>query len=177
MLGGKPRHQVVGHLIGIVSGSAFAIPLYFLLFLTPDHDGVRSTATIVSDQFAMPAAMQWKGVSEIIAKGLSSLPYSAIVSIIVAALAAAAIEIMRIVRKGRFPLSAVSIGLGVILPPEASFAMWLGAFVFWVMGRKRVPGTKPYVFWVEGCEPISAGLISGAALVGIGNAIANVLMN
>jgi hypothetical protein len=29
---------------------------------------------------------------------------------------------------------------------------------------------------VEGCEPICAGLISGAALVGIGNAIVNVLM-
>ena len=29
--------------------------------------------------------------------------------------------------KGRFPLSAVSIGLGVVLPPEATFAMWVGA--------------------------------------------------
>ncbi len=177
MLGGKPRHQVIGHVIGIFSGALSAIPLYFLLFLTPDHDGVRSTATIVSEQFAMPAAMQWKGVAEIIAKGVSSLPYSAIVSVIVASACAAAIEIARIVTKGRFPLTAVSIGLGVILPPEASLAMFIGAMLFWIMGRKKVPGTKPYVFWVEGCEPICAGLISGAALVGIGNAIVTVLMD
>ena len=39
------------------------------------------------------------------------------------------------------------------------------------------PGTKGHDFWVEGCEPVCAGLISGAALVGIGNAIVNVLMN
>ena len=125
----------------------------------------------------MPAALQWKGVAEIIAKGVSSLPYSAVVSMIVAAVAAAAIEIARIVTKGRFPLSAVSIGLGVVLPPEASFMMWLGALLFWWMGRKNAaPGTNGHAFWVEGCEPICAGLISGSALVGIGNAILNVLI-
>ena len=126
----------------------------------------------------MPAALQWKGVAEIIAKGLTSLPASAIVSMIVAAVCAAAIEIARIVTKGRFPLSAVSIGLGVVLPPEASFAMWVGAMIFWWMGRKhRTPGTAGHDFWVEGCEPICAGLISGSALVGIGNAIVNVLLS
>ena len=40
------------------------------------------------------------------------------------------------------------------------------------MGRRhRQPGTRGHDFWVEGLEPICAGLISGAALVGIGNAI------
>ena len=178
MLGGKPRHQVVGHVIGIVAGSLAAVPLFFLLFLTPDANGVRSAATIVTEQFAMPGAVQWKGVAEIIAKGLKSLPASAIVAVLVAAVAAAAIEIARIVSKGRFPLSAVSVGLGVILPPEASFMMWLGALMFWWKGRHHPqPGSKGHAFWVEGCEPICAGLISGAALVGIGNAIVNVLLN
>jgi uncharacterized oligopeptide transporter (OPT) family protein len=178
MLGGKPRHQVIGHVIGIFAGAIAAVPLFFLLFLPPDASGVRSTTTIISEQFAMPAALQWKGVSEIIAKGISSLPASAIASMIVAAVAAAVIEIARIVTKGRFPLSAVSVGLGVVLPPEASFMMWVGALLFWWMGRKhKAPGTKGHDFWVEGCEPICAGLISGAALVGIGNAIVNVLLN
>jgi uncharacterized oligopeptide transporter (OPT) family protein len=177
MLGGKPRHQVIGHIIGIFAGSLAAIPLFFLLFLPPDANGLRSSATIVSEQFAMPAAIQWKGVAELIAKGVSSLPASAIVSMIVAAIAAAGIEIARIVTKGRFPLSSVSIGLGVVLPPEASFMMWIGALLFWWMGKRNAtPGTKGHDFWVEGCEPICAGLISGAALVGIGNAILNVLI-
>ena len=177
MLGGKPRHQVVGHVIGIFAGACAVIPLYFLLFLPPDANGVRSTATIVSEQFAMPAALQWKGVAELIAKGVSNLPTSAIIAMAVAAFAAAAIEIARIVTKGRFKLSAVSIGLGVVLPPEASFMMWIGALVFWLMARKHTDKTsKKYEFWVEGCEPICAGLISGAALVGIGNAITNVLI-
>ncbi len=56
--------------------------------------------------------------------------------------------------------------------------MWVGAMIFWLMGRRQPqPGTRGNEFWVEGFESICAGLISGAALVGIGNAIVNVLLN
>lgn len=177
MLGAKPRQQAIGHVIGIFAGSLAAVPLFFLLFLPPDANGVRSVSTIVSDQFAMPAAMQWKGVADLIAKGFSALPESALVSMGVAAFAALAFEVLRIRSGGRFPLSAVAVGLGVVLPPESCFAMWVGAVVFWWMGRNNpAPGTRRHALWVDGCEPICAGLISGAALVGIGNAIVNVLM-
>ena len=176
MLGAKPRQQAIGHVIGIFSGALVCVPLFFLLVLPPGHDGVRSTATIVSEQFAMPAAMQWKGVAELIARGISSLPRSAIVSMIVAAACAAAIEITNIAARGRMPLSAVAIGLGVVLPPEYTLPMWAGALLFWLMGRRySSPGTRGYAYWKEGCEPICAGLISGSALVGIGNAIVNVV--
>jgi uncharacterized oligopeptide transporter (OPT) family protein len=177
MLGGKPRQQAIGHVIGIFAGALTCVPLFFLLFLQPDANGVRLPATMVSDQFAFPAALQWKGVAELITKGVSALPYSAIVSMIVAGVCAAAVEIARIVTKGRFSLSAVAIGLGTVLPPEATFAMWAGAMLFWIMGRRNPSGTSGHALWVEGMEPICAGLISGSALVGIGNAIANVLMN
>jgi uncharacterized oligopeptide transporter (OPT) family protein len=178
MLGAKPRQQAIGHVIGIVAGAIACTPLFFLLFLPPDATGARSPATIISEQFPMPGALQWKGVAEIITKGLSSLPTSAVVSMAFAALAAAAIEAAKIVTHGRFPLSAVAVGLGVVLPPEATFAMWVGAMVFWIAARRhRDPGTPGHRFWVEGLEPICAGLISGAALVGIGNAIVNVLLS
>ncbi|MFZ6654113.1 OPT family oligopeptide transporter [Undibacterium sp. TJN19] len=177
MLGGKPRHQVIGHIIGIFSGALACVPLFFLLFLPPDHEGLRSTATIVSEQFAFPSALQWKGVAEIIAKGISGLPISAIIAMTIAGLCAVFIEVTNIITKGRLPLSAVSIGLGVVLPPDACLAMWIGALIFWYMGRKYpTEGTQGNTFWVGGCEAISAGLISGAAILGIGNAIINVMM-
>jgi len=173
MLGGKPRQQAIGHIIGIVAGSLAATPLFYLLFLQPDASGVRSTTTLVTEQFAMPAAVQWKGVADLIAKGLGSLPVSAMVAMAVAAVTAVVFEVLRLRSRGRFPLSAVSIGLGVVLPPESTLAMWIGAFVFWWMGRKATEGTRKHELWVEGCEPICAGLISGAALIGIGNALVN----
>lgn len=177
MLGAKPRQQAIGHVIGIFAGALAAVPLFYLLFLPPAADGTRSAATIVSDQFAMPAAVQWRGVAELIAHGLKSLPATAVAAMIVAAVCAAAIETAKIVTKGRFPLSAVSIGLGVVLPPEYVFAMWIGAAIFWWQGRSHpTPGTKGHDFWVEGCEPICAGLISGWALTGIANSVINVVL-
>jgi len=177
MLGGKPRHQAIGHVIGNLAGVLFCVPLFFLLFLPADSNGVRSVSTLVSDQFAMPAALQWKGVAEIIAKGLKGLPSSALISMAFAAVAAVVIEVLRIKTKGKFGLSAVAIGLGVVLPPESTLAMFVGALIFWTMGRKhKDPASKGHRIWVEGLEPICAGLISGAALMGIGNAIINVLL-
>ena len=172
MLGAKPRQQAIGHCIGIISGALAATPLFFLLFLPVGADGTRSPATIVSDQFPMPRVMEWKGVADLIARGVGSLPASAFTAMIAAALLASFIEIMTIVRKKPFPLSSVSIGLGVILPPDACFAMWLGAAFFWWQGRRYPkPGTKGHRLWVESAEPICAGLIAGAALVGIANAV------
>jgi uncharacterized oligopeptide transporter (OPT) family protein len=177
MLGGKPRHQVVGHMIGLLAGVLSCVPLFFLLFLPPNAEGLRSTGTILSDQFAFPAAVQWKGVAEIIARGLHALPASALIAMAVAVISAVVIEVLRIVTKGRFPLSSVSIGLGVVLPPESTFAMWVGALFFWIMSQRFADAKSAgYKRWVEGCEPICAGLITGAALMGIGNAILNVLI-
>ena len=177
MLGAKPRQQAIGHVIGIFAGSLASVPLFFLLFLPPAADGTRSVSTLVSDQFAMPAALQWKGVADLIAKGVSSLPLSARIAMGCAAVAAALFEILRVRTRDRFPISSVSVGLGVVLPPEACLAMWAGALVFWWQGRKAPRMTESQrEFWVHGCEPICAGLITGAALMGIGNAILNVLM-
>lgn len=177
MLGAKPRQQAIGHVIGVFAGAIACVPLFFLLFLPPDAHGVRSSATIVSDAFAFPGAIQWKGVAELISKGLSALPWTAIVSMIVAAACAIAIELARIFTKGRFPLSAVAIGLGVVLPPESTLGMFVGALAFWIMGlRHRDPASRGHRYWVEGMEPVCAGLISGSALVGIANAIVNVLI-
>ncbi len=177
MLGAKPRQQAIGHVIGIFAGTLATVPLFFLLFLPPNAEGVRSVTTIISEQFPMPAAVQWKGVADLITNGLSQLAPSAVISMIVAAILALVFEVLRIRTKGAFPLSAVSIGLGVILPPESCIAMWVGAMIFWWQGRKKpAAGTRAHAIWVDGYESICAGLISGAALVGIGNAIVNVLI-
>jgi OPT family oligopeptide transporter len=178
MLGAKPRQQAIGHCIGIVAGALVSTPLFFVLFLPARADGTRSLETLLSDKFSFPKALEWKGVSDLVATGLKGLPTSALVAMAIGAVLAVVIEVLRIKTRGRFPLSSVGIGLGVVLPPDACFMMFLGAFVFWWMGRRHpTPGTKGHSLWVECCEPICAGLMSGAALVGVANAIVNALLN
>jgi uncharacterized oligopeptide transporter (OPT) family protein len=178
MLGAKPRQQAVGHCIGILAGALASTPLFFLLFLPVGADGTRSPASLLTDAFPFPKALEWKGVSDLVASGLKNLPASALWAMGTATVLAIIIEVLRIRTRGRFPLSSVGIGLGVVLPPDACFMMFLGAFGFWFLGRRnQTPGAKGHTLWVECCEPICAGLISGAALVGIGNAIVNALLN
>jgi hypothetical protein len=54
--------------------------------------------------------------------------------------------------------------------------MWAGALFFWWQGRRQKPGTPGHRRWVEGLEPICAGLITGAALVGVADALIEALV-
>ena len=96
---------------------------------------------------------------------------------IIAAICAAAIEIARIVTKGRFPLSAVSIGLGVVLPPEYASRCGSARMVFWCWDAStRRRARKATGSGSRAAEPICAGLISAAALMGICDAMINVFL-
>jgi uncharacterized oligopeptide transporter (OPT) family protein len=177
MLGAKPRQQAWGHLIGVFSALICCVPLYYLLFLPVDANGIRSTSQIVSEQFSFPAAVQWKGVADLISKGFANLAHSAVIAMLIAALVTVIFEYLKIKSKDKFPLNSMSIGLGVVLPPDVCLCMFLGAWFFSVMrNRNKDPNTKGYRIWVEAEKPIAAGLIAGAALIGIGNAILKALL-
>jgi uncharacterized oligopeptide transporter (OPT) family protein len=187
MLGAKPRQQAIGHGIGIVAGALAATPLYFLLFGLDRYVPRRAVSvqdTMVSDKFAFPGAVQWKGVSDLVTtifgggSGQVLLTTSIIWSMAIAALAALIMEIMRVRTRNRFPLSPLAIGLGVVVPPESSLMMFLGSLMFWVAGRvyggRRESGG--FRLWVDSQEAICAGLIAGAALIGIADILVRVFL-
>jgi uncharacterized oligopeptide transporter (OPT) family protein len=187
MLGAKPRQQAIGHVIGIVAGALAATPLFFLLFGLRGFDpaaGMSVADTMVSEKFAFPAALQWKGVSDLVqaifggeaAGGL--LTASIVWSMAIAGLAALVMEILRIRTANRFPLSPLAIGLGVVVPPDSTLMMFVGAAMFWLASRRYGPraGSRGRAIWVESQEPICAGLIAGAALVGIGDILVRVFV-
>jgi uncharacterized oligopeptide transporter (OPT) family protein len=187
MLGAKPRQQAIGHVIGIVAGALAATPLYFVLFGLTHFDaaaGVSVTDTMVSEKFAFPAALQWKGVSDLVtaifggeaARGLLST--SIVWSMIIAGSAALVMEILRLRTHNRFPLSPLAIGLGVVVPPDSTLMMFLGSLLFWLALRRygSQPQSRAYAIWVDAQEPICAGLIAGAALIGIGDVLVRVFV-
>lgn len=181
MLGGKPRHQAIGHVIGIIAGSVASVPLFFILFVMGNPNVDTSTAettaatiaNIQSDTFPMPAATIWKAVAEALTMGFGSMPVSVLYAAIAGAVVGLALELARITSKGRFPLSPVALGLSFVISFEYIFAMSLGAIIFWFLGvgRKAKDPTKPPSVWVENHEPICAGIIAGAALMGILDAV------
>lgn len=182
MLGAKPRQQAIAHCIGIVSGALASTPLFYLLFLSDYRPGVNLLETMVTDQFGFPAALQWKGVSDLVtavfSEGDSPIPDSAMWAMLIAAVAGLAFEIVRIARKGKFPLSPLAIGLGVVIPPDSTIAMFAGAGFFWLMRRRYgpEPESRGCRLWVDTQEPICAGLIAGAALMGIADILVRVFL-
>jgi OPT family oligopeptide transporter len=187
MLGAKPRQQAIGHVIGIVAGALAATPLFFLLFGLLDFDpgaGASVQERMVTEKFAFPAALQWKGVSDLVTAifggdgGRTLLSTSILWSIAIAGFAALVMEVLRIRSDGRFPLSPLAIGLGVVVPPDSSLMMFMGAALFWYARRRygARPDSAGHRWLVDSHEPICAGLIAGAALVGIGDILVKVFV-
>ncbi len=173
MLGAKPRQQAVGHIIGIISGALAGTFLFFVLFtknIKPDDPATY--ASLQSDQFPMPSVTVWTGVAKVLTEGLSKLPQSVVLAVIVASIVAFALEVLRIVTKNKLPLSPVALGLSFVLDFKSSFCMFAGAFVFWLLGVGRVKEENARGnLWVENHEPICAGIIAGASLMGILDAL------
>jgi uncharacterized oligopeptide transporter (OPT) family protein len=182
MLGAKPRQQAIAHCIGIVAGALASTPLFYALFLSGWHPGTPIMDVMVTDHFSFPSAMQWKGVSDLVQavfhQGRSPIVGSAMVARGIAAVAGVSFEAVRIVSKGAFPLSPLAIGLGVVVTPDSTMAMFSGALFFWIMQRRyqdRADSTG-HRLWIDTHEPICAGLIAGAALMGIADALVRVFL-
>ena len=181
MLGAKPRQQAIGHIIGIFAGSLASVPLFFILFIsgnksidlaTPETTAA-TIGNIQNDQFPMPSATVWKAVAEALTGGLSGLDRSVLYAVIIGGLLGLFLEMGRVFTKGRMPLSPIALGLAFVINFESIFAMAGGAIIFWLLGvgrTKRDP-EMPSSLWVENHEPICAGIIAGAALMGILDAV------
>ncbi|MBS0191135.1 MAG: OPT/YSL family transporter [Phycisphaerales bacterium] len=178
MLGAKPRQQAIGHVIGIVAGGLVSTPLFYVMFLSNYKPGDNVQDVMATDRFPMPSAVQWKGVADIIEHGFHGLSPSIIWSLSIAAFTALVFEIARMFTKGKFWLSPVSIGLGVVLPPSATMCMWVGAAIFTLLHSRyeKREGTIGHTLWVRSLEAICAGLIAGSALLGIGDKLVDVFI-
>jgi OPT family oligopeptide transporter len=162
MLGGKPRQQAIGHVLGIIAGAVISVPVFYLVFL---HKG---PANLISEQYPMPAATIWKAVAEVLTQGISKLPVSAQWAVLIGGLLGIALEAVRVRTKGRFWLSGIGIGLATVIPFNTCLAMFLGSLFFW-LAQQKWENTKTWAdrVLVQNMEPICAGIIAGGAIMGI----------
>ena len=163
MLGAKPRLQAIGHVIGALSGALFSVAVFYPLFLRNNPSG------LISEQYPYPAATVWKAVAEILTKGLSELPATAIWATVIGGALGIVLEVVRALTKNRFPISPVGVGLAFVISFPICLAMFMGSFIFWVLGRCWPrPEQRANEVYVQNQESICAGIIAGAALIGVG---------
>jgi uncharacterized oligopeptide transporter (OPT) family protein len=161
MLGGKPRHQAIGHVLGIFAGGLVAVPVFYAIF---NNDISRFT----TDKLPLPGAAIWKAVAEVLTKGLSTLHPTAQAAVLVGAVLGILIEAMTKKSKGKFPISGVGLGLGFVLRFSDSLAMALGALFFWACRRSFSDKSGfGYRAFVLNQETFAAGIIAGGSIIGI----------
>jgi OPT family oligopeptide transporter len=161
MLGGKPRHQALGHVLGIFAGALVTVPVFYAIF----HGDI---SLFTSDKLPLPSAAIWKGVAEVLTKGLSSLHPTAQIAVLIGGLVGIACEFFSKRTQGRFPFSGVGLGLAFVLRFTDSLAMAIGALIFWVC-RQKIKDKKSvgYRAFVENQETLCAGVIAGGSIIGI----------
>ena len=166
MLGGKPRQQAFGHCLGIIAGAVVAVPVFYLLL---QNDITR----ITSDALPMPGAQIWIAVAQVLAKGLDVLPDSTRVAVLIGAIVGIFIEYMNRRTKGKFPISAMGLGLSFVLKFADCWAMATGSLLFWFIGRrlghdkKAANRSTAAKVFVDNQETVCAGIIAGGSIMGI----------
>ncbi len=160
MLGAKPRQQALGHVIGIFAGSIVAVPVYYAIF----HGDI---SMFTSEQLPMPSATVYRAVAEALTQGLGVLHPSARIAAIVGAVLGVVLEWLNLRTKGKFPISAMGLGLAFVLHFSDSIAMGIGSFLVWLAARKMKEGTRNHKIFVENSETLCAGIIAGGSIIGI----------
>jgi uncharacterized oligopeptide transporter (OPT) family protein len=162
MLGGKPRHQAAGHVLGIFAGAFVAIPVFYTMI-------GWDAANLVSDKLPMPGAQAWRAVAEVLTRGLSFLDPTARLAVFIGGGAGILFELLKKLTRNRFPLTAVGVGLAFVISFSTSLSMALGSILFWALGRlyRAREGSAARRLWVENQETLCAGAIAGGALIGI----------
>lgn len=161
MLGGKPRHQALGHVLGVFAGAIVAVPVFYAIF----HNDI---SLFTSEKLPLPGAAVWRAVAEVLMKGLSSLHPTAQVAVLIGGLLGIIFEIANKKMEGRFPISGVGLGLAFVLRFPDSLSMAMGALIFWICRRKFTDKKSlGYRSMVENQETICAGVIAGGSIIGI----------
>ncbi|MBN1824909.1 MAG: OPT/YSL family transporter, partial [Candidatus Eisenbacteria bacterium] len=162
MLGGKPRLQATGHILGILAGGFACTPIFYYALFRGNID------VFGTDQLPMIAAMIWRAVAEVLTQGFSILDPTALVAVVIGAILGIVFEILKITTKNRWPISGVGMGLAFVLRFSDAWAMFLGSFIFWALAqRHKNPDGWMKINVVDNQETICAGVIAGGALIGI----------
>jgi uncharacterized oligopeptide transporter (OPT) family protein len=155
MVGANPRKQFIGQIFGVIAGALLAVPAYFIL--------VPDASALGGDKFPAPSALVWMGVAKVLSQGLGTLPPSAVQAIIVAFIVGVLIVLVdRIFPKARpYTPSPAALGIALTIPAYTSFAMFLGAFIVWILERKAGKWHGTYTI------PIASGCIAGESIMGV----------
>ncbi|MFN8587565.1 MAG: OPT family oligopeptide transporter [Candidatus Eisenbacteria bacterium] len=159
LLGANPRRQFLAQFFGVMAGSLIVVPVFFIL--------VPDASVLGGEKWPAPAALVWRGVAELLAKGVEALPVSARWGLLVGSLLGIVLPLLEL----RFPKakpfipSATGVGLAFTINGFNSISMFLGACIALVLQKQAKAWHERYTV------PVSSGIIAGESIMGVGIAL------
>jgi OPT family oligopeptide transporter len=165
LVGARLRLQSIAQVFGILSGALAGSAAYLVLIPDPQ-------AMLLTSEWPAPAVATWKAVAEVMAAGLGTLPEGTVVAMAVAALAGIALAVAEALvpaeRRHWLP-SAPALGFAFVIPASISLALCLGALLG-LLARALAPDWQRRFLIV-----VAAGLVAGESLVGVLDALLQML--
>ncbi len=157
LLGANPRRQFIAQLLGVITGTVATTWGFYLL--------VPSADVLLGDsaKYPAPAAASWKAVADVFQFGIANM-HATHRTLMFWGLGLGALFVLL---EHFFPQhkkllpSASGVGLGLILPFFNPLSMFLGALIAFFWEKKNREMSERYLV------PVVAGLIAGAALMGV----------
>ncbi len=166
LLGANPRRQFVAQMSGLLSGTVATVLGFHML--VPNALMLTGDGT-TPPKFPAPAAQTWKAVAEVMKHGVANM-HPAHQQAIVVGLALGAILLgleVALPKIRQYLPSPTGIGLGLILPFQYPFSMFVGAMIAWLWNRSSPKSADDYLV------PMAAGLIAGVSVMGVIVAVLN----
>lgn len=165
ILGAVARKQVVAQILGAFAGALVGSAAFLLLIDDPK-------AQLLTEEWPAPAVATWKAVAEVFRDGIENLPDGALRAMLIAAVAGVVLPTLERVLPAKVKTyipSAASMGLGFVITPAVSMAMFIGAVI--AFGLEKVFKTWTSRFLITIC----AGIVAGESLTGAGHAVLKVV--
>lgn len=165
LVGARLKLQVIAQVFGILSGALFGTAAYLILIPDP-------ATMLITPEWPAPAVATWKAVAEVLAEGFHAIPEGCVTAMTIAGitgigLACAEKAVSEKTRK--WIPSAPSIGFAFVLPASLCISLFLGALIALVASWIAPEWKKKYLIVA------AAGLVAGESLVGVGEAMLNLL--
>jgi OPT family oligopeptide transporter len=159
LLKADPRQQFWAQFFGVLAGSVSVVVAFNILVPNADELG--------GDKWPAPGAQTWKGVAEMLAKGLDSMHPTAQAALVIGGIIGILLVLLEkaLPKYKHFIPSPAGLGLAFTTPGYNTISMFIGACIALVMTKQSPKLSEKLIV------PVSSGWIAGESLMGVGQAI------
>ncbi len=155
LLGARPRQQFIAQFFGVLAGGLVVVPVFFLL--------VPNASVLGTEKWPAPAAQVWRGVAELLSRGLGSLHPTARIGLLIGSLVGIALPLLEMAfpKHKKYIPAPTGLGIAFTINGYNAVMMFLGALAALILSRAKPAVNDEYTV------PVSSGIIAGESLMGV----------